>query len=229
MTEEEKKVTAERIKEAIGSDTQTVAAKKINSNQGAISNLIKGDYYPTSATIIEICKAYNVSADWLLGLSDNKYRNSINIDYLTYDQVMEVVCSLFETDSIEVPNIGSEVNPEYDPTLVKFKDPLFTYLLTRRYNASQVGNDILEDWKKNSLSKYQGIEVFSAFHWNETGRTPEERMRYNDDIGWLIELQQIETLIKQGWEKEEGHEANKQYEGAINALEILEEYLGKLK
>ena len=41
----------------------------------AVSFWLTKYVYPQTETIIKICKTYDVSADWLLGLSDERKRN----------------------------------------------------------------------------------------------------------------------------------------------------------
>ena len=50
--------------------TQKDFAKKIDSTQDMVSRYEKGDIDLSTAMIIKICKTFNVSADYLLGLSD---------------------------------------------------------------------------------------------------------------------------------------------------------------
>lgn len=49
---------------------QAEFAKKIDSTQDMVSRYEKGDIDLSTAMIIKICKTFNVSADYLLGLSD---------------------------------------------------------------------------------------------------------------------------------------------------------------
>lgn len=52
--------------------TQYAFAKSVYMAPNTISNYINGLREPTSGSLIRICETYNVSADWLLGFSDNK-------------------------------------------------------------------------------------------------------------------------------------------------------------
>lgn len=53
--------------------TQEEVGKCIDMSQRKISRLEKGDIKPTPDEIVRICKFYNVSADYILGLT-NEYR-----------------------------------------------------------------------------------------------------------------------------------------------------------
>lgn len=51
--------------------TKKEFAEKINVAPPQITRYIKGEQNVSSTTIIKICKIFNVSADWLLGLKNN--------------------------------------------------------------------------------------------------------------------------------------------------------------
>ena len=51
---------------------QTEIAEKLNMNQKKISRLETKFTEPTTEEIIKYCKLFNVSADYILGLSDKK-------------------------------------------------------------------------------------------------------------------------------------------------------------
>ena len=51
--------------------TQVELAEMINTSQSAITDYELGKKFPTVPVIIRIAKALNVSADYLLGLTDN--------------------------------------------------------------------------------------------------------------------------------------------------------------
>jgi len=182
MTEEEKKKTADRIKEAIGNDTQAVAAKKINSNQGAVSRLIKGADYPTSATVIEICKAYNVSADWLLGLSDDKHPNTFDSEHITYEQAVLVLSQLLQRKAIQ----ALKTNAGYLPIscrMFDIEDPLLKHLVDCQDHALLMRGDAFKNWERDSVSKFN-LELLMRYDWREPDfPVPNEQNRSDED--WL--------------------------------------------
>ena len=49
-------------------------AEEIDISKGFLYNLIKADNTPSAKVIYKICDYYGVSADWLLGLSDERER-----------------------------------------------------------------------------------------------------------------------------------------------------------
>ena len=48
--------------------TQKELANKAGLTEVSICRYVNGDRAPNAKTIIKICKALNISADWLLGL-----------------------------------------------------------------------------------------------------------------------------------------------------------------
>ena len=100
MSDNTADVTLERILELKGNDTQDAFGKKIKMSQANVSKMLKGTP-PSAATLIEIAKAYHVSVDWLLGLSEQKeHTSNLDVSNLTYSDVMAVIDKLYENGRI---------------------------------------------------------------------------------------------------------------------------------
>lgn len=65
-------VLRERLRETFGGELQDTVAKNLNMAQGNVSKLLSGSQQPTLETIFHIAEVYNVSTDWLLGISERK-------------------------------------------------------------------------------------------------------------------------------------------------------------
>lgn len=65
-------VFGERLKELrkLNGDTQTVLAKKLCFTAGMVSMYERGLVMPATDRLVDICKLYHTSADYLLGLTD---------------------------------------------------------------------------------------------------------------------------------------------------------------
>ena len=65
-----------RIRELFYSRDESMLsiARKAGMSKNAIYTWINDESCPGAASIAQICKYFNVSADWLLGLSDRKER-----------------------------------------------------------------------------------------------------------------------------------------------------------
>lgn len=61
-----------RLKEARGNLSQVAAARKVGISQQAWARYESNGCSPNVESLIPICRAFGVSADWLLGLSDRR-------------------------------------------------------------------------------------------------------------------------------------------------------------
>ena len=63
-----------RIYRKLNNITQKELAKKLNITQSSISEYEKGHKIISTPILFSICKKYNISADYLLGKTDNPKR-----------------------------------------------------------------------------------------------------------------------------------------------------------
>lgn len=61
-----------RLKDVRGSMSQVGAARHVGICQQGWARYENGGAYPGAEVIVRICSKFNVSADWLLGLSDRR-------------------------------------------------------------------------------------------------------------------------------------------------------------
>lgn len=74
----------ERACELFGEEDQTIIAELVGVSQSKISNILKFRYKPQeyihkepkAETVVKVAKAYNVSTDYLLGLTDCRNPNN---------------------------------------------------------------------------------------------------------------------------------------------------------
>lgn len=176
-----KDILTERLNEVLGDDTQKVIAKKLNMTQGNASKIMRGEQIPITETLVEISKAYGVSIDWLVGLSDSKVVDGLVVEKLTYGEVGELIDYLISNNTIEVPDIikVAEENgvlneeydedgeliidrkPIYDPDQLKVLDRVLSFLLRRRILLYKMGPEMecvwrerLENFRELRLLKY---------------------------------------------------------------------------
>ena len=62
----------DRLNEALKENniSQNALAQKISMSQGVVNNYCTGKREPSLDVLVSICKVLNVSADYLLGLTD---------------------------------------------------------------------------------------------------------------------------------------------------------------
>lgn len=152
-------VTLERIKELKGSDSQEVFAKKINTSQSNVSKMLKGTP-PSAATLKAMAETYDVSVDWLLGLSDIRkcvnevQSHNLTADNITYADVMAVLDVLYRKGSIEVGFDYNGYNGEPDSSLIVIKDGALRYFAENRLRYYGGSTDIYNIWIKQAIQNY---------------------------------------------------------------------------
>lgn len=74
----------ERFKELVGNSTQEEVANKINTSRQNVGNWLNGKSRPDIYALTEISKAFTVSTDYLLGLTDIKSADTTIQDICKY-------------------------------------------------------------------------------------------------------------------------------------------------
>ena len=85
-----KELLKARLAETFENDTQEVVARKLMTTQGNVSKWLNGQI-PTTDNLLSISKAYKVSVDWLLGISDEKEIDGGVLEKLTYEHALEAL------------------------------------------------------------------------------------------------------------------------------------------
>ena len=62
----------ERVAELRGDMSVSAFSRKIGLNQKSVDQYVKGERKPSAEFIFAVCSKCDVSADWLLGLSDSR-------------------------------------------------------------------------------------------------------------------------------------------------------------
>lgn len=91
-----KKLLGERIKKVRGKKSQDVFANEIGISRGALSYYENGERQPDAEIIYKICELCNVSADYLLGFTDNP----------TTDENLRAVCDYTGLSEEAVKNLS---------------------------------------------------------------------------------------------------------------------------
>lgn len=156
----EPNITLERIKELKGNDSQEVFAQRIHTTQSNISKMLKGVAPPSAATLTELAKAYHVSVDWLLGLSDEKesekkvQSHNLTAETVTYADAMAVLEVLYQKGSIEAGYNNNGFNSEPDPSTIYVKDKVIAYFLDNRFRYNGGSQNIYDIWMKQAMEIY---------------------------------------------------------------------------
>ena len=79
-----KDIVAKRLSELFEKETQDITASRLQTTQGNVSKWLNGTQLITTDNLYRISKVYNVSIDWILGISDVREINGVNIDCFNY-------------------------------------------------------------------------------------------------------------------------------------------------
>lgn len=163
----ENNVVASRIRELRTSKNLTQAdfAESINTTQAALSGYERGDRTPSLDVLICIAQKYNVSIDWLCGLTE---KSSPSDKLTTYSDLFALFLELqdissletrfgnktqFEDEDIPFSNeyIVSYLNID-DSNVISFIDEWIDIL--KICNKSSSGQKLYTIWKKDILEQY---------------------------------------------------------------------------
>ena len=169
--EELKDILSKRLLETFKGETQQVTARKLAIEQGTVSKWVTGNAMPGADTLLLIAKKYRVSVDWLLGLSEEKEVDAVNINNLTYEQISLVVHRLIELGIIEIPDLaqfdtelsedeGEETrNPRFDPDYIKINDRALSFILRTRWKLREIDDDTMDFWIDNYVKRFNGVRL----------------------------------------------------------------------
>lgn len=164
-------ITADRIREVMGGLSQEKFAKSIKSSQSVVSKLLSGDP-PSLNILMEISKVYNISIDWLLGLSPYKYLNGYSTfeegSPTTYADVIALLVRLMKNNSISCGRIPIERVEGYDPygydskidheDIVKINDHFIGDLVSSASTLLSTSPETIDSWLSSINGKY-GMEI----------------------------------------------------------------------
>ena len=173
--DELKDIVKERLAELFEKETQEMTGGRLQTSQGNISKWLTGTQLITTDNLYRIAKTYDVSIDWILGLSDVRDINGLNINNLTYEQVARIMDKLILNDNMKILNhkeavrqtrgddygeiessgIRIEIRPDDNSDYIKIKDRLLSYMLRRRYKIY----DMVDYWYNMSLPNFKGLKV----------------------------------------------------------------------
>ena len=165
----------ERLKEVFQGESQEKVAERLNITQSTVSKILRGSQALSLEMAYLIGDRYEVSVDWLIGLSDVKklQRNRLT---LTYEEATKQLFQLF--------NQGSFTEAQDKAPIYKLNDPLLRMLVQKAITLSRTDDDLYQSWLDSKLSMFSDKPVLSSTAWNE-----EEMMVYvdgaNTETDWL--------------------------------------------
>lgn len=169
------KLVIERLKEIFQGESQEKVAERLNITQSTVSKILRGAQALSLEMAYLIADRYEVSADWLMGLSDVKklQRNRL---VLTYEEATKLLFQLFMHRAF--------TETEDKTPVYRLNDPLLRMLVQKAITLSLTDDDLYRSWIEDKLSQFSDKPVLSAEAWNE-----EEMLVYVDsattEANWL--------------------------------------------
>ena len=133
-----------RLKEALGDESQTDVGNKLHMTQGNVSKLLSGMQQPTLDTIYNIAKVYDVSVDWLLGISENKKR-------IETDSYASIILMLMSLNQHEAATIEEDQNGRI---IIRLEDPLIRTLIKKGLALYGADRELYQSWIETKLSVF---------------------------------------------------------------------------
>ena len=224
----------QRLSEVFENEKQDTTASRLCVEQGTVSKWKTGKQIPNPEILVEIADKYDVSLDWILGLSDVKERNGLSSDKISYAQVISVLDRLFNLANIEVLNLHEAVNEQLidagytdidvefekeDTDYIKINDRVLSYLLRRRKVIYDFDDSMAKDWidkcillfKEKITMDYTGhadgvIETKPTSTFKEA-----DWSNLVDDVNGMTEEEMKEFLEKKSKEKEGRQNGGEEY------------------
>lgn len=224
-------IMQERLTKTFSGETQEVTARRLNTTQGNVSKWKSGQQVPTTDMLYMISKAYKVSVDWLLGISDEPEIDGLVLEKLTYEQIAKVLDRLIQKNTIEIPNLVDvaeekgmfsekiedvdenfePVEPIFDSDHIKIKDRLLSYIMRRRSKLESIDLEMLDIWKEK-LGNFQGLRILNYNETLQEAIDSHSPAQFRDG-DWVELIHQLEKLsedelrkyVKELKEKEMNH------------------------
>ena len=148
--------------------TQSDFATSIGSSQNALSGYENGDRIPSYEILLSIAKTYNVSIDWLFGLSDIKS----NLETITtYPDLFRLFIKILETRYCEFDNIPiiDEIDADKSSVILTLHDdPNMQQFFTEWCRVFELHcNNTIDDelyhlWIEKELAKFENHKINGA-------------------------------------------------------------------
>lgn len=153
-------ILKERLRETFGNDSQEIVGGKLNMTQGNVSKLLSGTQQPTLDTLYRIAEVYDVSVDWLTGLSKNKKRAIVK-EKDSYAAAVEMLMQLYRNGcDIDFKSSGYELK-------IDIKDPILKALIKKSITLSKTDKELYQSWKEMKLNLFNDKHLVYQSIWQD--------------------------------------------------------------
>lgn len=148
-----------RLKEAFGTDTQSVIGEKLHIGQGTVSKLLNGTQEPTAEMLYSISQVYDVSVDWLMGLSEVR---KVSDETITYGDILKTFVKYGELGiAFPFPNnmITTNGSEQEVPQVnaVGISDEILQAILHEWRQSGRMKHDLAEMVLTKRIEEYSDI------------------------------------------------------------------------
>lgn len=152
-----------RVKEAFRGDSQAETGEKIEIAQSNVSKLLSNSstQLPRADTLFRIAEAYNVSVDWLLGISEKKQipRNDNVVSYASAVRTLLDLCR-HQMPAVTAVNYESGIGISF-----KFDDPLLKFLVQKSLLLYSADAELYQDWIETKLAEFEDKPLIFSDIW----------------------------------------------------------------
>ncbi len=150
-------IIMERLKETFGNESQTTTGNKIHLVQGSVSKILSGKQPLSVDTLIQVAEVYGVSADWLIGMSEKKYRSNST----SYTSATLMMIELIKRGAISIEN-------KQDRKLkIQINDPIINALTQKGLKLYETDRELYFEWIDSKLSMLGEKSVLTDAAWTD--------------------------------------------------------------
>ncbi len=200
-------VICERLEKLFSNETQAQVGEKLHLSQGVVSKILSGAQPPTLETVNTICDLYGVSADWIMGRSDEITGIEKAVSYTE-------AANAFLQVALKEVNLKRDWN--FDNNCLPITDPLLLYLIKKGRQLYNVDTESYNLWRDKKLALFKERELISSGCWQ---LMPDEVPFAYDEQSWI---KLYEKVVKK---------ENEIFSNApiIDSPDKLKEFLKKIK
>ena len=165
-----KRIEIQRMKELMGDCTQTRFSELTGISQSSISKILNNQHSLTANNIVAIAEAYNVSTDWLLGLSDEKHPQTIisepKLDAFTYGDIFNVFSKLIHENGITMfqdnfTDVNGVTHCLTEVGILQVNDKILKRMLYENTTTMNLVDDVYQSWFDSRYTEYDKVPYIS--------------------------------------------------------------------
>lgn len=151
-----------RLREVFGEVSQEVTGKKIGVGQGNVSKLVSfaSSQLPRADTLFRIAEEYNVSIDWLLGISEKKQIIK-TADAVSYASAVRALVGLCQHQ------IAAITDESGTGLAFKFDDSLIKFLVQKSLALSKADTELYQNWIETRLVEFEDKPLIFSGTWSD--------------------------------------------------------------